>query len=287
MMRFALYLLALYGLVQAGTSEAQVILDSLNTLKVEPENRCAEYDRDDYSYSQSLEPKIVESQGGMFSPYDGTCFDNLRESDIEHIVATSEAHDSGMCNRSKEEKSIYASDLLNLTLATPRLNRHQKGAKDFAEWQPDQNLCWYAARIVEAKSKYDLSVDQREKNALAEALNNCIASGSTLAIDAPQCSIGTSVEHARPYEGFRVAANYPNPVEGHTTFMINSPVQTVLSIRLLDVLGREVLWLPNVFVAAGEKQRIRLTSLDMPPGIYLYQITAESGVMKTGKLIKK
>ena len=54
-------------------------------------------DRDDYSYSQDTEPLIGRMLGGMWSPYDGTEFESLRESDIEHIVAISEAHDSGLC----------------------------------------------------------------------------------------------------------------------------------------------------------------------------------------------
>ena len=66
-------------------------------IKVAPECRCSAYDRDDYSYSQGNEPVIARRLGGMWSPYDGTEFESLRESDIEHIVATSEAHDSGLC----------------------------------------------------------------------------------------------------------------------------------------------------------------------------------------------
>ena len=44
----------------------------------------------------SVEPRIAERLGGMFSPYDGSQFASLRESHIEHIVAISEAHDSGL-----------------------------------------------------------------------------------------------------------------------------------------------------------------------------------------------
>ena len=269
-------------------AQGQAILDSLNILKVEPENWCTDYDRSEYSSGvRDIEQKIVEEQGGMFSPYDGMCFESLRESDIEHIVAVSEAHSSGMCARSREEKRTFDSDLLNLTLADPYLNRHEKIAKDFAEWQPDQNVCWYAARIVDVKSKYDLSVDQAEKDALAQALNNCIDSGSTLAMEVPQCNVSTSKENTPSATGFRVHTNYPNPVADHTTFVIDAPDQTVVSIQLLDILGREVLSLPNVSVAVGKEQHVSLTELDLPSGIYLYRITAESGGSQIGKLVKK
>ena len=109
----------------------------------------------------------------MWSPYDGTDFESLRESDIEHIVAVSEAHDSGLCAASRNLRSMFASDLDNLTLATPALNRNQKGAKDAAEWLPQQNRCWFAARIVAVRQEYKLTIDRREAAALEAILKDC------------------------------------------------------------------------------------------------------------------
>ena len=37
-------------------------------------------------------------------------------------------------------------DLRNLTLASPRVNRHEKRGKDAAQWVPARNRCWFAAR---------------------------------------------------------------------------------------------------------------------------------------------
>ena len=99
---------------------------------------------------------IIEVQGGLYSPYDGQCFENRSETDIEHIVARSEAHDSGLCSASPETRAAFATDLLNLTLASPQLNRYEKIAYDVAEWQPEQNLCWYVQRTVEVRRKYSL-----------------------------------------------------------------------------------------------------------------------------------
>ena len=41
-----------------------------------------------------------------------------------------------------------------VSLATPELNRNQKGDRDAAEWLPDQNRCWFAARIVAVRQEY-------------------------------------------------------------------------------------------------------------------------------------
>ena len=48
---------------------------------------------------QSVERDIVRALGAVYGPYTGTCFASTRQTDIEHIVAASEAHDSGLCAR--------------------------------------------------------------------------------------------------------------------------------------------------------------------------------------------
>ena len=67
----------------------------------------------------------------------------------------------------------FASDLLNLTLANPAVNRQQKGAYDVAAWLPDLNQCWYVDRVVQVRLKYSLTVDQREADALDEVMAGC------------------------------------------------------------------------------------------------------------------
>ena len=146
-------------------------------LVVAPEHRCAPYDRDDYPYSQSVEAEIVATMGGrIYGPYTGRHYSTTRQTDIEHIVAVSEAHDSGLCAAGLDLRRRFASDLLNLTLASPEVNRCGSGGKcafDFAEWLPPMNRCWYAARIVAVKRTYALTVDRREAAALERVLSGC------------------------------------------------------------------------------------------------------------------
>ena len=138
------------------------------------ENRCSPYDSDDYPYSQSVEADVVESMGGIiYSPYNGQHFESTKETDIEHIVARSEAHDSGLCAASMDIRSAFAEDVLNLTLASPSVNRHQKSDNDAVEWLPELNQCWYAGRIVEVRQTYDLTIDQAEANVLERILSGC------------------------------------------------------------------------------------------------------------------
>ena len=142
-------------------------------LAIAPEQRCSEYVPIEYSYSPTLEGDIVARQGGIYSPYDGRWFDSLSETDIEHVVARSEAHDSGLCAANAERRRNFANDVENLTLSEPGLNRVIKGARDAGEWLPESNRCWYAATIVRIKTKYGLAVDVVEAAALERVLRSC------------------------------------------------------------------------------------------------------------------
>ena len=147
--------------------------DSLG-IRIEPENRCSPYNADDYSYPQSVEPQIVAQQGGrIYGPYTGTYFASTGETDIEHIVARSEAHDSGLCAADSNTRRTFGRDLLNLTLASPSVNRHQKVAKDVAEWLPAINHCWYVNQVVLVKRKYNLTMDQAEASRAQQVLASC------------------------------------------------------------------------------------------------------------------
>ena len=60
----------------------------------------------------------------------------------------------------------FKKDTLNLVLATPSLNRHQKSDKDAADWTPEIRQCEFAGTIINVKNKYKLTVDKKEKNVL-------------------------------------------------------------------------------------------------------------------------
>ena len=144
-------------------------------LAVVPERRCAPYDAEDYPYPQAVEDQIIDTLalGGVYGPYTGRWFDSKTETDIEHIVARSEAHDSGLCAADDATRRGFATDLLNLTLAAPAVNRNQKRDLDAAEWLPDVNRCWFAARVIAVRQEYRLTIDRREADALDQVLAGC------------------------------------------------------------------------------------------------------------------
>ena len=163
------------GLVVAahGSSAAE----SWRGLVVAPEHRCAPYQSGDYPYPQAVELRIIAGMGGrIYGPYTGRYFSSLRKTDIEHVVARSEAHDSGLCGADSSRKRAFSRDLLNLTLAGPTVNRcGRKGkcAHDAAGWLPPMNRCWFAGRILDVRRKYRLTIDRREAAALDRVLSDC------------------------------------------------------------------------------------------------------------------
>ena len=156
-------------------------------LEIAAEERCAAYDSDDYPYPQSVEDQIIAQLGGsIYSPYTCESFDFKGETDIEHIVARSEAHDSGLCDADAATKRRFASDLLNLTLPSPEFNRVEKSGKDAAEWQPPRNQCWFAQRVVDVRLAYGLTIDQAEADALDRILADCAWTEIACKIEPPE-----------------------------------------------------------------------------------------------------
>ena len=164
---------------QVGNQSGSIVITVTETASsnwrgiiISDENRCSSYNPNDYSYPQSVENEIIARLGAIYSPYTGECFASKNETHIEHLVARSEAHDSGLCAADNVTRSSFSSDLDNLTLASPSVNR-QKGAKDAAEWLPDGNRCWFAAKNIEVRRKYNLTIDWLEVNTLDQILASC------------------------------------------------------------------------------------------------------------------
>ena len=109
-------------------------------------------------------------------------------------MARSEAHDSGLCRADVATRKKFSSDLLNLTLASPALNRHQKHAYDATRWMPTLNRCWFAHRVLQVRLKYRLSIDRREADALERILSSC----ETTEIETSDCSSISDLPASRP-----------------------------------------------------------------------------------------
>ena len=94
--------------------------------------------------------------------------------DIDHIVALSNAWQTGAAYFDKDARSSIANDPLNLLAVDASLNR-QKGDGDAATWLPPLKSfrCEYVARQVAVKFKYKLWVTAPEKKAISRILSKC------------------------------------------------------------------------------------------------------------------
>ncbi len=233
--RSAAMLLAVLAIVIAGIADRGQALgaETWGGLVTAPEHRCAPYDRDDYPYSSSVEAEIVAAMGGrIYGPYTGRYFLSTGRTDIEHIVAVSEGHDSGLCAADQTVRRRFASDLLNLTLAAPEVNRCSgagKCAHDAADWLPAVNQCWFASRVITVKFKYSLTVDRDEAFALQRVLSDCTTTdivytnletdGPTVFTDleAPEPTTPSAPEPARSAPSSEVLALYDDNRNGRIT----------------------------------------------------------------------
>ena len=92
---------------------------------------------------------------------------------IEVVHLTVYSHDSGLCAADAATKARFARDTLNLTLASPRVNRHEKSGHAAVAWVPARNRCRFAARVVDVRRAYGLTIDRREAAALERILGGC------------------------------------------------------------------------------------------------------------------
>lgn len=95
--------------------------------------------------------------------------------DIDHLVALSNAWQTGAAYFDKNKRSQIANDPLNLLAVDAKLNR-KKGDGDAATWLPPYKAfrCEYVARQVAVKAKYGLWVTQPEKAAIGKILSTCV-----------------------------------------------------------------------------------------------------------------
>ena len=209
-------LLPILGFI-ATVAAAAAVGDTYRGVTVAPEHRCSRYDPDDYRYPQSVEARLVAQLGAVYGPYTGTCFNGPRETDIEHIVAPSEAHDSGLCRADAATRRAFARDLLNLTLASPDLNRHRKAAKDVAEWTPPMNACWFANRTIEVRRKYGLTIDAAEARAVEAILARCESVEMVIACDGTPSARSTTRPPIPSVQGVDALAPWDDSGNGRIT----------------------------------------------------------------------
>ncbi len=87
----------------------------------------------------------------------------------------------------------------------------------------------------------------------------------------------TSVAHNATLTDFYLAQNYPNPFNPTTVISYQLPVISKVSLKIYDLLGREVVTLVNEEQSVGWKE-VEWNAGRVSSGIYFYQLTTGSFV---------
>lgn len=81
--------------------------------------------------------------------------------------------------------------------------------------------------------------------------------------------------HDRVPGHFDLSQNYPNPFNPSTTISFALPAQSFVSIKVFDLIGREVITLVSEELVAGNYSR-QWNATGIPSGIYFYRFVANA-----------
>ena len=118
--------------------------------------------------------------GVLTDPYSGETINFLRgvatssEIQIDHVVALSNAWQTGAFKLTLAQRTAFANDPSNLLAVKGKLNS-QKGDGDAATWLPPRKgyRCEYVTKQVMVKAKYGLWLTAPEKAAILKILKTC------------------------------------------------------------------------------------------------------------------
>ena len=124
--------------------------------------------------------ECVVLSGTLVDPFSGETINFVRgnvssmEVQIDHVVALSNAWQTGAIKLSIKDRTAFANDPMNLLAVKGRLNS-QKGDGDAATWLPPLKSfrCDYVARQIAVKIKYKLWFTAPEKEAMIRILKSC------------------------------------------------------------------------------------------------------------------
>ncbi|MBI2776418.1 MAG: HNH endonuclease [Chloroflexi bacterium] len=148
--------------------------------------------------------------GRWVSLYDGLVLTDASQLQIDHVVALAEAWDSGASAWTADRRMRFANDLdvSWALIAVSGASNQSKSDRDPADWLPPDagDLCPFVSAWIAVKVRWDLSVDQRERDALSGLVRECPNSGMPFE-PVPPAGEGTPTALA---SGVDCSPAYPN-----------------------------------------------------------------------------
>ncbi len=182
------------------SSQGKSAVDILNTLEVKGRapktgytraqfgdgwSRIGNCDTRNIILARDLSNEIVDVNckvlsGQLHDPYTGKMINFQRgattsdDIQIDHVVALSNAWQTGAQQLAYVQREALANDSLNLLAVDGDANQ-QKSDGDAATWLPPNKVfrCQYVERQIKVKQKYHLWVTPAEKQAIVQILSSC------------------------------------------------------------------------------------------------------------------
>ncbi|MER8188185.1 HNH endonuclease family protein [Kitasatospora sp. NPDC094015] len=131
-------------------------------------------------------PRCALTGGVWLSLYDDVVVTDAGRLDVDHLVPLAEAWDSGASAWSAAERQAYANDLdeARALIAVTAASNRSKADKDPADWLPPAAAyrCTYLTDWVAIKTRWSLSVDTREQQALTDIAAGCTDTDITVTL---------------------------------------------------------------------------------------------------------
>jgi hypothetical protein len=115
------------------------------------------------------------SGGRWVSLYDGVTVTSAHDLDIDHLVPLANAWVSGARSWTPTQRAVFANDVSAELIAVSAHSNRSKGDQPPPGYEPPNRAedCQYAQRWIVVKTKYRLSVQRTEHDALSEMLTTC------------------------------------------------------------------------------------------------------------------
>ncbi len=94
----------------------------------------------------------------------------------------------------------------------------------------------------------------------------------------------TKIEGNNIPSKFELSQNYPNPFNPATKIQFSVPNSQFVSLKVYDMLGKEIATLVNEFKPIGNYE-VAFNASNLPSGMYLYRLQAGSVVVETKKML--
>jgi hypothetical protein len=102
------------------------------------------------------------------------------------------------------------------------------------------------------------------------------------------------VEWGNAYKGsasqfpddFSLSQNYPNPFNPSTSITYSIPEPGVVSLKVLDILGREVTTLANEYKQSG-RYEVKVNAEGLSSGVYIYRLQHNGKILSRKMLVAK